>query len=109
MKLLLVFLAACSSGICTMDVGSADVTAEKQVALTGIFDESNPIVVLTSAGGQATTIQCTTVTVTSAICDSSSLTPGTYGVMYDFTCKDSGDKKDALALADSVPTMLDIP
>jgi hypothetical protein len=109
MKLLILLLGACSSDICTMDIGSADVTADKKLALSGSLDEANPIVILTSAGGQTTTIQCVTTSATAATCDTSSLTPGTYGVMYDFTCKDSGAKKDALALADSVPTSVDLP
>lgn len=92
-----------------MDIGSASVTSDKKIALQGVFDESNPIVVLTSAAGQSTTLTCVTTSAVAATCDVGALATGNYTVMYDFTCKDSGNKKDALAIADSVPTMLDIP
>ena len=104
---LLLFVTACSDNICTMDVASATVTVDRKLAITGVFDEVNPS--LDISGPQTTTVSCALISQNAAECDTSALPAGTYTVAYDFTCKDSGNKKDALAVGDSVPLTFTLP
>ncbi len=87
-------------------------TVDGKVDLGGTFDEAQPILILTSTSGNATQVVCTLndQSTISAICDvkGAGVAAGNYKVTFDMTCRDTSQSKDALAVGDTVATMLTI-